>query len=101
MMDQGLVQIDHVKNYESISNLEPYDDKTKRAPRSLEIPYPRKDAPFLANQMSPLVICVLSPFHFNLTTVKSERRHMERKPLVMTEPSVTNISISRGMTHTG
>lgn len=51
MMNQGLVQISHIKNDESVATLEP-----------LEIPYTLKEA-----QMSPLVICFPTPFPFEST----------------------------------
>lgn len=87
-MNQGLVQISHVKNDESIPTPEP-----------LEIPYTLKEA-----QVSPLVICVPTPFPFESTKVVpwnyNTTTYVGNKPMVL-ESDVTSIAGVRGMTRSG
>lgn len=78
MINQGLVQISHVKDNKSIVTLEP-----------LEIPYTIKDA-----QVSALVIYVPPSFPFESTKAVPRNydttTYVGDKPLML-EPNVTNI----------
>lgn len=105
LIDQGMVQIGHTKHDASVSIVETMFNKTKRILKPLKVPYKSNDAKSPVNMIDHMVICVPSPFPFTSTKVVPQiyntTTYLGNKPVVITDPEITNIVGTRGMTCSG
>lgn len=105
LIDQGLVQIGQTKHDASVSIVEPVFNNTKRIFKPLKVPYKSNNAKSPVNRIDHMVICVSSHFPFTSTKVVpwiyNTTTYLGNKPLVITDPEITNIVGTRGMTCSG